>query len=231
MDKHVPPSTLVVCSSKEEFLKQLQISFVEHLPQQQDADTIRDETKLETLKRLWSTPTLRLLASSRTVNVVFCPDVTHLRAYLAAYTYRVSKDPEQGTQWSARFTTSRILAVLNPIALHRPTSSFSVQGINRTMAVAVEAAHHSKSRLIIAECTTDRTSLPSEDRPMLEQDEAPLEPLVENLWDEEVSILNVTTKSFGAGERGWVGRTVKVRAIAERWCVFQRINADGGEGD
>jgi hypothetical protein len=44
-------------------------------------------------------------------------------------------------------------------------------------------------------------------------------------WEEQVSILNVTTKSFGAGERGWVGRTVKIRTVAERWFVFKTIGA------
>lgn len=37
-------------------------------------------------------------------------------------------------------------------------------------------------------------------------------------WDEDLSMLNVTTKTFGAGERGWVGRTVRIRQVAERWC-------------
>lgn len=52
--------------------------------------------------------------------------------------------------------------------------------------------------------------------------------LASNPWDDEVSILNVTTKSFGAGERGWVGRTVKVRAVVGRWCVFQDARLDAG---
>ena len=50
--------------------------------------------------------------------------------------------------------------------------------------------------------------------------------LASNAWDDEVSILNVTTKSFAAGERGWVGRTVKVRAVAGRWCIFEEVKAD-----
>lgn len=41
-----------------------------------------------------------------------------------------------------------------------------------------------------------------------------------SVWDEEVSILNVTTRSFGAGERGWVGRTVAVSGVVGRWCKF-----------
>ena len=32
-------------------------------------------------------------------------------------------------------------------------------------------------------------------------------------WDEEISILNVTTTTFGARERGWVGRTSMIRTV------------------
>lgn len=43
-------------------------------------------------------------------------------------------------------------------------------------------------------------------------------------WDEQLSILNVTTKTFGVGDRGWVGRTVSIRQVAERWCEFVNFN-------
>ena len=53
-----------------------------------------------------------------------------------------------------------------------------------------------------------------------------------SVWDEEVSMLNVTTKTFGAGERGWVGRTVSIRRVAGRWCHFKRYEAEeGGRGE
>lgn len=45
-------------------------------------------------------------------------------------------------------------------------------------------------------------------------------------WDEQLSMLNVTTKTFGIGERGWVGRTVSVRQVAGRWCDFVRYVSD-----
>lgn len=43
-------------------------------------------------------------------------------------------------------------------------------------------------------------------------------------WDQQLSMLNVTTKTFGVGERGWVGRTVSVRQVAERWCEFTTLS-------
>jgi hypothetical protein len=89
-----------------------------------------------------------------------------------------------------------MLAILDPIQLHRPTSAFSAQGLNRTFAVAVEAARHLNVRLVVAE--TDA-----------------------NAWSEELSMLNVTTKRLGELS---VGRTVTARAVAERWCTFERLD-------
>jgi hypothetical protein len=101
--------------------------------------------------------------------------------------------------------------------------------LNRTLATAVDAAYHTGSQLVLAECPTDLQTISYEDTAMgFESDDAAAPvPGTSNPWDDEVSILNVTTKSFGAGERGWVGRTVKVRTIAERWCVFEDMSTAG----
>ena len=47
-------------------------------------------------------------------------------------------------------------------------------------------------------------------------------------WEERVPLLNGTVRFGAAGEeRGWAGRSVSCRRIAERWFVF----TDGlGEG-
>jgi hypothetical protein len=222
LKKHAPPSTLIICSTKDVFLQQSHVALV--------ADSTQDdETKSSIPRHAWITPTLRLLASSRNVKVVFCPDLPHLRAYLASYAHRASLDRDtQIPQATARRST-RILAVLNPIQLHRPTSAFSAQGLNRTFATAVDAAYRTGSRLVLTECPTNLETISDEDIAMgLESDGVAVAvPSTSTPWDDEVSILNVTTKSFGAGERGWVGRTVKVRTIAERWCVFEDMSTAG----
>ncbi len=218
LKKHAPPSTLIICSTKNYFLRQSQLALQADLNQ----DTAIPQ-------HTWTTPTLRLLASSRTVKVVFCPDLPRLRACLAAYAHRTPTDQDiQIPQPTAR-RSPRVLAILNPIQLHRPTSAFSAQGLNRTLATAVEAAYYTGSQLILAECPTGLPTTSDEDTAMGmgNEDAAAAAPGTSNPWDDEVSILNVTTKSFGAGERGWVGRTVKVRTIAERWCVFDDMSAAG----
>lgn len=231
LDRHGPSSTLVVCSSKEAFIRKLQAVIsrsttdTEHQQPESPIDTApaeQPETKSAPRQHRWITPTLRLLVSAQTLKLAFCEDVTHLRAYLAADGYR-NESPPAPNAFATSNTSQRMLAILNPIALHRPTSNFSAQGLNRTLSIAVDAAHQSGSKLVIAECPLQEASQAKSDEITGNEDSDPAPvPEDRDIWDEEVSILNVATKTFGAGERGWVGRTVKLRTIASRWCVFQK---------
>lgn len=206
LDHHAPPSTLVICSTKAAFLEALRIPI-------RTEESTADSTDLQ---HIWQTPTLRLLSTSRTVKLVFCPDITHLRAYLATYRLNVSKravEPDTALRLPGAVP---ILAILNPIELHRPTSAFSAQGLGRTFAVAVEAAHVTGSKLVFAECpAVPEPTLALQDELAEVDHKAPTDP-----WDEELSILNVTTKRLGAMS---VGRTVKARTVAERWCTFEKL--------
>lgn len=219
LKKHAPLSTLIVCCAKDAFLQQLHDAIAQETdPASQDRNALP--------RQPWTAPTLRLLASSRNIKVAFCPDLLHLRAYLAAYAQRKSARQDDSISEPASPRSIRTLAILNPIELHRPTSAYSAQGLNRTFAAAVDAAHHTNSRLVMAECPISSHNKTGGDVSMeLEPEDGTAAPSPANAWNEEVSILNVTTKTFGAGERGWVGRTVKVRAVTERWCVFQDMSA------
>ncbi|KAH9807822.1 hypothetical protein Tdes44962_MAKER06338 [Teratosphaeria destructans] len=233
LDEHEEPSTIIVCGAKDDFLEQLRVESTADAPQpEQDTastqadldDDISPQLKTSSSKRSRNLPTLRQLFTSRTVKLAFCPDITHLRAYLATYAMPQQVSPEVAGAQTDR--GKRILAILNLIHIHRPTSAYSAQGLNRSFATAVEAAHHSGSHLLIAECATSSSSNDADIYQTLESygpvDEAEVEvPAPASVWDAEVSILNVTTKSFGVGERGWVGRTVKLRTIAQRWCKFE----------
>lgn len=235
LDQHSPPSTLVVCSSKETFLKHLHSATVEqsnvqlhdehasNLPAPEVSAHAEAHPKQMQI-RPWRTPTLRLLVSSRTVKLAFCPEVTHLRAYLASYAHQFSKQQESGIPVYQTADAVRLLAILNAVQLHRPTSAFSAQGLNRTLSIAVEAAYQTTSRLVLAECMTEQDTLHSGDPLAGDEENAPNVSTDGCPWDEEVSILNVTTKTFGAWGRGWVGRTVKIRTIAERWCKFEPLS-------
>ncbi|KAK4574669.1 hypothetical protein LTR86_001510 [Recurvomyces mirabilis] len=226
------PSAVIFCGTKGDFIEQLTPRYTENRPANKatndyETDIPLSTTEPEQTQQWWAVPTLQLLANLRNKKVVFCPDITHLRAYLA--TYRPNC-----VDHTSNNTGNGILAVLNPINLHRQTSAFSAQGLNRTLSLAVEAAHRAGSRLVIAECTQSLPPRPDADvgtegahdgDPPVERDEPVL---AVDPWEEEVSILNVTTKSFGVGERGWVGRTVKLRAIVSRWCTFDDLSKPVG---
>ncbi|KAF7196693.1 hypothetical protein HII31_02063 [Pseudocercospora fuligena] len=212
LDCHAPPSTLVVCSTKTAFIESLRHAAA-------DSEGGLDEAHLpaDRMRRLWRKPTFRLLSTSRTLKVVFCPDITHLRAYLATYSLAITKRPDEADT-ALRYKKARpVLAVLDLLQVHRPTTAFSAQGINRSMSAAVEAAHATRSKLILAEYPAPLeldldTGAADVDVRQAEQ----------SAWDEAVPILNVTTKRLGELS---VGRTVAIRTVATRWCTFQRLDS------
>ena len=228
-DNDSRPSTVVVCATKEKFIEQLLAACVETSATNISQPTTEDDEQTEAVPAkpethdLLKRPSLLRLAQSRTVKLVFCHDITHLRAYFATLAITKSRieDDRSSKSYSRANNETSLLAILNPIGAHRYTSAFSAQGLNRTISLAVEAAHASQSRLLMAEIPSCRfhEEEHADDGYDVAAETAPLPPLT-SPWDEEVSILNVTTKSFGAGGRGGVGRTVTIRKIAERWCTF-----------
>jgi hypothetical protein len=236
LESDSPSSVLVVCASKDIFIEQLHAtcldSSIENIgdehPTENNVESEPNEPSKPELHSLLRPPTLHQLATSRKAKLVFCPELVHLRAYLSTLAIPTIV-PTAGEN-----SNNPLLTILNPIKQHRATSSFSAQGLNRTFALAVEAAHATQTQLLMVEC-------PSLGRPRGNSTEhlddgydfefetetaagpPPQPTLGADLWNEEVSILNVTTKSFGAGGRGWVGRTVTIRRVAERWFAFSEF--------
>ncbi|KAI5199085.1 hypothetical protein E4T39_06440 [Aureobasidium subglaciale] len=94
-------------------------------------------------------------------------------------------------------------------------------GFNRTFASIVDTAHCLGQQLVMVECINPEDEYETgarEDEDMLDGNHPALNP-----WDQDVSMLNITTKTFGTGERGWVGRTVSIRRIAQRWFAFRKL--------
>jgi hypothetical protein len=226
LDNNSQPSTLVVCAAKESFIELLLAACIETQPnninehQSLDGEPAENEPALTPTHDLLKRLHLFQLANSRNVKLVFCHDLTHLRAYLA--TLAIPNTPSELNESDEQDKPQKpLLAILNPIDIHRFTTAFSAQGLNRTFSLAVEAAHATRNRLLMIEFPgCQHREAEQADIGYEAESEAVSAPPLENPWDEEVSILNVTTKSFGAGGRGWVGRTVTIRRMAERWCVF-----------
>lgn len=225
LDNDPQPATLIVCGTKERFTEQLlavcvdtQSTSTDETRRPSDGETAETEPALPETHDLLKTASLLQLANSRKVKLVFCHDLTHLRAYLATLAI---PNPRPASFGEENDQPPSLLAILNPIDIHRFTTSFSAQGLNRTFAQAVQAAHATRKHLVMVEFPECQHREADQDVEgyEIESDAVPATASVDP-WGEEVSILNVTTKSFGAGGRGWVGRTVTVRRIVERWCVF-----------
>ncbi|KAK8161241.1 hypothetical protein IWX90DRAFT_289928 [Phyllosticta citrichinensis] len=212
---HSAPTTLIVCSSRDLFEHQLLRAL--------GASSLHVDQDEHARKHPLATPTLQLLKSTLTIHLAFCPSLEALRAHLAVYRTNHVSEVSGGTR-------EPMLCILNMLALHRETTSFSAQGISRTLAIAVEAAARCGQKLVISECPGPSDTITGEYRHEAAErlpqdaeasvDQEPSEP--QDPWSEQLSILNVTTKSFGVGSRGWAGRTVSARAVAERWCRFER---------
>ena len=224
LENHRPCSMLVVCCSRKDFVDNVRDTVVKdsHDPNTAN-ESVESSAEMKDDSAFWLRPTLRTLAASRTLELAFCPQLPVLRAFLATYPQYGTTDTRLDSVKSPSNHESRILAILNPVEVHRQTTAFSTQGLNRTFAAAVEAADRSASRLIMAEIPFVLSQGSTDEvMPPLDATATGISESDKNVWDEEISILNTTTKSFGAGERGWVGRTVAIRRVAGRWCEFAR---------
>ena len=218
LQHHKPPTTLVVCSTREAFLQDL-------LQDCLDSDQITSPT-VELHHSASCThplliPTIHLLAMSQSIKVAFVPTISHLRAYLAACSSIESTGSAPTTCIKPGFGQP-ILALLNPLKLHHSTSEFSAQGLSRTFALAVEAAALLRTRLVVAE-----TSLNGTDKDCDVGNGGTTSP--RSPWSEEVPILNSSIRS-GSGDRVWAGRTVELRQVAERWFMFEGVIQGGRIG-
>ncbi|KAF2273565.1 uncharacterized protein EI97DRAFT_452303 [Westerdykella ornata] len=220
--QHTPQAsrtTLIVCSSREDFLQDLA----------QSARSHEDQESAEQRLQQLTAPTLRNLMTAKHVEVMFCPSVPVLLAYLTACS--VQRDV------SGEGSERRTLVLANPLSLHVPTPYFSAQGLSRTFAAAVETAIRVHARLFVVEAqgshrkTGHGDAEDEVDAAMREADEAiPEKPETQgDPWEQEVPILNDSVRRLpsGGGERSWAGRTVKVNRVAARWFRFCRAERAG----
>jgi hypothetical protein len=179
------------------------------------------EQDTDSLKQL-VVPTLHNLLTTRHVKLAFCASVQALSAYLTAY-------GRSGTNLADEAKDRERVVLVNPLALHASTSSFSAQGLSRCFAAAAEVALNPSITLHIAECEgrrERREEQHDEDTEMdTEEGERSTETHIKDPWEQEVSILNVSARRFGSGsgERAWAGRTVKAKRIAARWFRFHNL--------
>ena len=215
VDRHASHTTLIICSTRTDFLDQITPTILAPQPQEippSQESLGDDEPTSKPLPHRLLLPTLQLLARSRNVKLAYCPSIDTLRAYLSSYEAPIM------TQESATPISSPkpLLAILDLVLLHHATSEFSVQGLMRTFAAAVEAANRNSRDLTVCECKDihDPTNPNRGSR----------------LWDTSVQLLSGSVR-LGSGGSSFAGRMVSVRRVAGRWLSFEQQRRIGQELD
>lgn len=212
------PSTLIVCSTRADFLSVVAQHIIDEQQHQEEQGTT---TTTPAAAALLAAPLFQV-AVARHIRVVFAPTVSHLRAHLSVFSLDDSSVPAPPTtsvhDSSATVPPTPTLLIYGLLAQHRATSEWSVQGISGTAAVVVEAAARAGMRAVVVE-------------PRGFGDEVELGEVL----GEEVPVLSGggarRTGLAGRGGGGWAGRTVEVRRVLARWFDFREGGGWDGEGE
>lgn len=213
------PTILIVCSTRAQFLTQLSASIClqQSRPQndlvgdEQERDIEEmDESGLTTESIRPPHPLLAksigLIAQSRRVQLVFCPSVDQLRAYLSTFHARREERHGGPGDSTGDECDNGQLAILDLVAVHYMSLEFSAQGLSRTLAIAVEAAARETTDLLLCECN-DAVVPQNLGRG-------------QRLWDLHLPLLSSTLR-VGDGETSWTGPHVSVKRVAQRWFRFE----------
>ncbi|KAL8686473.1 MAG: hypothetical protein Q9218_007079 [Villophora microphyllina] len=200
---HEAPTTVVVCSSRDTFVENLR-SLLYVADEQPESPMTGESHPL-------LVPTIHQLATSRTIKLAFAPTLPHLRAYLASYA------PEEGPDHvpaalAKPHSGFSMLAVYGFLSLHRSTTEYALQGLSRSLAIAVEAAETWGMQLVLIEDPNDwDLELPEQ------ADEAETRP-ARDIWKEQVPLLNSSIAL--SDDRAWAGRIVNTGAVVSKWCFI-----------
>jgi len=227
------PTTLIICQPRASFLCSLlasvptphtsSIEDEEEAPPADEEPLLRDPSDNDstppTIHPLLL-PTLRQVAASRCVNLVFLPTVSHLRACLAVF----GMDVESGQRdealrsWDPNMQRKKVplLVVYGLVELHRDTSEWSAQGIGNSTAAVVEAGWRTGRNVVLVE----ERNMTIEHRGVGDEGEEVRK--LSKCWEERVPMLNgsVRRAGFESADGAWSGRTVEVGRILARWFKF-----------
>ena len=194
---HALPVTLVVCSSREQFVAELQNACAsEQSNAYEDFSSASSHGDFSGLVM----NTIEMLSLSSDVVLLYAPTLHHLRAFLSVHRPAFSDEV-----FNAEAPDTTSLAFWGLIDLHRSTADYTAQGLSRTISLAVETAYLAKQRLILAEPVIARTSDDSE------------ETLVLSPWEEQVPLLSDSVKIEG-GRQTLAVHSLQVGNIIQRWC-------------
>ncbi|KAI1407026.1 hypothetical protein F5Y13DRAFT_175799 [Hypoxylon sp. FL1857] len=224
LNHHIYPTTLIICSSRSDFLATLaeDVLHRETAPSE-DVPTVElavetspptatpdiqktNQGEVKQQHTLLSSP-LYQVATSRHIRVIYIPTVTHLRAYLSVFSpdgSRVSIPPASFNS-SGKYLPCIILYGF--LDIHRDTSEWSAQGLSNSASTLVELGHRLSWQTVIVE-PRKHNSISS----------------FEGMLTEAVPFLSGGGRKPAPDleEGGWTGRTVEVGRVMKRWFHFQR---------
>ncbi|KAI1468831.1 uncharacterized protein F4812DRAFT_348144 [Daldinia caldariorum] len=230
LSHHIHPTTLIICSSRSDFLASLaadifhepachdEVASAEHSvgssppPPPGAPPEAHDDTKQEQGGRqepphhhpLLSSP-LHQIATSRHIRVVYVPTVTHLRAYLSVFSPDDSRVPVPPAGFNPSGKYAPCIILYGFLEMHRDTSEWSAQGLGDSASAVVELGHRLSWQTIVVEPRKHGVASPFED-----------------LLRENVPFLSGGGRRLGPDmEAGWTGRTVEVGRVMKRWFCFQ----------
>ena len=208
--KHSLTSALICCTSRSDFLADLQ-GKLQRTPTTQlpNSDGSCD----------YLSPTLQILTTSRKIKLAFTPTLPHLRAYLTA----LLPPTDHKTAWIECHREScpmPMLVILGLVELHRASSEHSAQGISRTLAIAVEAARLAGMKLSLGEYYKE---VDNDNNNGIHDGAAKIyDGGQQDPWTEQIPVLSGSVR-FGHNE-GCRGTTVSVRKVLGRWCRFVTLD-------
>ena len=200
------PTTLVICSTKEAFLKDL--LFLVNNARSTSAPPCNNDSNTPQSLLI---PTIHLISGSANVHLAFVPTLPHLRAYLATY----SPTPKLASSSSDKPSSNSrapLFAIWGLALLHRSTADYSAQGLSRTLALAAEAAFYAKQKLVLAE----PQAMPEEGE--LERADDPGMTMGDP-WKYHIPLLSSSIR-YGVDERSLAGNVTEVGRVISKWCKF-----------
>lgn len=190
------PTTLIIGSSKEAFLHDLTEEARSQLegPEDEEVHGNIQAEKLSILRR-----TLQQVATSRHIRVAFTPSVTHLRAWLAAFSPSSLRNPPPPVQQLPQGCS--LLLVYGLVDLHRDTSEWSAQGLGNTLSTLIEVVARYEFRPVLLEVKQNGVTVE-----------------LDALQNEKLPILNGAARN---DDGSWSGRCTELGRVLGRWFDFE----------
>ncbi|KAK3378658.1 hypothetical protein B0T24DRAFT_609508 [Lasiosphaeria ovina] len=238
------PTTLIICSTRVEFLSALARDIRQQQQSSQEPEappphgTPQDgvvpagQHGEAAAAQLLAAP-LYQVAVARHIRIVFMPTVSHLRAFLAVFcvedSTKVSAPPppppasqrDIAGATDPKKASPPLLLVYGFLHMHRDTSEWSVQGLGNTAAVFVETARRVSFQAVVVEPKTAAADTRGGGGVSV----------LEEILAESVPVLSgsAARTRLDLGSSGWAGRTADVRRVLGRWFRFRPGGWEGGD--